>query len=566
MSTVPAAGAPLEGSEDTASPAVLEREVPLSQSVIWKRQQEFYAQRGLKAWTEDQVPAYITNNPFITEIYASIVFAFLRDCIALSGQEARPVSPKNPLRILELGAGTGKFSYLFLRRLTALLRDHGIDPGFVRCCITDGADTLLHEWRRNDYLAGFVTRGMLQFEVFSAGEEIESPFLAGRNDVLPPSQPEPAREPSPLVVIANYVFDSLPNDAFVIRQGQISEALITTTASGSPGQPSSAGAGPARQPDASKDSFSSLQFSFTNAASPQPRYADETWNKILQTYRDSLPAATVLFPCGTLAVLRDLARFSDGRMLVLCADKGYAHEEALPLAPATPALEFHAANCFSQMVNFDAIAKYFAATGGEALLPDKHFASLNICAFLAAGAGEDFSSTRAAYRGTQEAFGPDDLFTLFSWLNAHMEEMTVPQILSALRLTRWDTTALMRLFPALARQLRGVSAERLDLRDAVLRTWANHYPVSHGDNALAFQCGVILLELRFFEEAAAMFRASQKLFARSAPTSYNLGLCAQGLGHPEEALAAMVEATNLDPNFQPAQEARRKLEHKSSAL
>ncbi len=62
-------------------PAVLETEVPLSQSLIWRLQRDFYAQRGIKAWTEDMVPSYITNNPFIAEIYAQIVAGFVTDCM-----------------------------------------------------------------------------------------------------------------------------------------------------------------------------------------------------------------------------------------------------------------------------------------------------------------------------------------------------------------------------------------------------------------------------------------------------------------------------------------------------
>jgi tetratricopeptide (TPR) repeat protein len=93
-----------------------------------------------------------------------------------------------------------------------------------------------------------------------------------------------------------------------------------------------------------------------------------------------------------------------------------------------------------------------------------------------------------------------------------------------------------------------------------LRTWANHYPVHPGENVLAFQCGVILLELRFFAEALEMFKASQQVLASTAATSYNLGLCCQGLDRPAEALAYMMEACELDPQFEPARHSRQKLE------
>ncbi len=62
-------------------PALLESDVSLSNSLIWRKQREFYVQRGLKAWTEDLVPNFITNNPFIAEIYARVVFGFLSDCM-----------------------------------------------------------------------------------------------------------------------------------------------------------------------------------------------------------------------------------------------------------------------------------------------------------------------------------------------------------------------------------------------------------------------------------------------------------------------------------------------------
>jgi tetratricopeptide (TPR) repeat protein len=127
-------------------------------------------------------------------------------------------------------------------------------------------------------------------------------------------------------------------------------------------------------------------------------------------------------------------------------------------------------------------------------------------------------------------------------------------------MSRWDPVALMRLFPVLARQIRNLNAARHDVRNAVMKTWANHFPVTQADNALAFQCAVILLELQFFEEAVPLFKVSEQVLGRSAPTSFNLGLCATGLGRPAEALACMKEACALDPNFEPAKAARARIE------
>lgn len=498
----------------------LETNVPLSQSLIWRLQREFYQQRGLKVWTEDRIPEYITNNPFIAEMYARLVFKFLADCM----EQEQPVSTERPLRILELGAGHGKFCYLFLKQFLRLFPDAP-----VRYCMTDCSESSLEGWRKNPFLADLLRSGVLELELLQAGEK-------------PPDAVASKLSGGPLVVIASYVFDSLPQDAFLVQDDRLFEMLVTAEAKGD------------------KTQLADLQLSYRNADVPAGRYADATWNQILEEYRTRLGAATVLFPSEALKTLQELSALSDGRMLALVADKGFAHEEDLRFSQGPPALEFHGSGCFSQMVNLDAIGKYFRAKGGEALLPEKHLASLSICGFLQCRTGDDFSGTKEAFAAAREAFGPDDLFTLFAWLNAHMDEMSVAQILAALRLTRWDSIALMRMFPVLVRHLRSVSAERHDLRNAMMNIWANHYPVDPGENVLAFQCGVVLLELRFFEDALEMFRKSEQAAGPSAPTSYNLGLCAMGMGRKSEALQFMIQACELDAGFEPARLSRARLE------
>jgi tetratricopeptide (TPR) repeat protein len=544
-SRAPNAPTPAVSNEE---PVFLEKDVPISRSLIWQWQRESYAQRGFKSWTEDMVPQFITNNPFIAEIFARIVFGFICDCIDLREKKSRPLSAQNPLLILELGAGPGKFSFLFLRQLEALLRSKEIPLEVVRYCMTDCSDSLIQTWRTNKYLSEFSDRGILQFELLDASGEVNSRFVQGdSSETIEPPQ-------SPLIVIANYVFDSLPHDAFVIKEGQVFELLQTTAAA---------------HQDASnnpREALSRLKLSYTHAAvTTTGHYPEDSWNSILDLYRRRLPAATVLFPSQALRTLGALGKLTDGTMLVLAADKGYLHEDSLLLSEGRPTYEFHSANCFSQMVNFDAIAKYFEASGGEAFLPEKHSSSLHICAFLERHPGAQFPALKARFEEARSAIGPDDLFALLAWLNPHMEETSVPQILALLRLSRWDPTTLVRLFPVLARQIRSAVAERNDLRNAVLLTWANHFPISPSDNVLAFYCGVILLELRFFEEGLSLFKQSQDLLGRSATTSYNLGLCSLGLGRTSEALAFMIEACDLDPAFEPARLMRGKLEDERAA-
>ncbi|HUK87726.1 MAG TPA: SAM-dependent methyltransferase [Terriglobales bacterium] len=514
--------------------SILESGVSLSRSLLWQRQRDFYVERGPKAWSQDLVPQYITNNPFLAEIQAGMVAAFLEDCLpAEAGAPA--LSPARPLRILDLGAGPGRFACLFLRHLSARLEPRGLAPGSVRYCMADCAPASLAAWRANPFLAEFAAAGLLDFAQYWSGQPL-APLLAGA-------------APGALVLIANYLFDSLPQDAFVISQGAISEALLTTR-SPQPG----AGRAPA---------LSQLQLTWNNVPVRSQRYPDPSCNRILEDYRSRLPAATVLFPTAALQLLEEAGRApAHAPLLLLAADKGYTTEEDLALSQGPPTLEFHGSDCFSQMVNFDALAKYVSAQGGAALLPDKRSATLSLCAFLRGRPGQQFPQTTTAYRGSQQAFGPDDLFSLLGWLNAHLESLSLPQALAVLRLTRWDPIALLRLFPVMAPLLRTAARERSDLRQAVLRTWANRFPVHPDENVLAFECGVILLELRYFADALPLFQASEQMLGRSAATSYNLGLCALGLGRSAEALAFLRAACELDPAFEPARDSLRNLEAK----
>ena len=488
-------------------PLILERDVPFSQSLLWSRQRQAYIDREMKAWTEDRIPNFITNNPFIAEVYTRLVAAFIADCGPLAA----------PLHILEIGGGVGKFAFLFLRQLQEQLAASGVELDRVRYTLADCSPAVVEALQGNAYLRQFAERGILDFHLAC--------------DQLPPSWLA-ASAGKPRVLIANYVFDSLPHDAFQFQAGQIFEFRLTTSADDP--------ATPVRR----------LHLAFETAPVQAHRYPNADWNQILRQYGAQLPQATVLFPAGPLRLLEPLLS-ADDPLLVLVGDKGFVHGESLALLQGPPALEFHSQDHFSVMANLDAIAQYFRLQGGAPLLPEKFFSTFSVCGFLHGGEGE-FPATTAAYAESRDGFGADDLFTLMSWMNAYLDKMSPPEILATLRLTRWDPIAFWRLFPALARQIGGAAALRNDLREAVRRCWQNHFPVTAEENQVPFACGVVLLGLGFAAEAVPLFQASNQSFGPSAATSYNLALCYQALNDLAAALANVREARRLDPEYQPA--------------
>src|SRR5438105_3960881 len=87
---------------------LVEADVCLSQSMLWRLQEEVFTGQGLSAW--DAVPYYITNNPFIAKAYAELVVAFLLDCAA-------GLDPEAPVYIVELAAGIGSLGFYFIKEL-----------------------------------------------------------------------------------------------------------------------------------------------------------------------------------------------------------------------------------------------------------------------------------------------------------------------------------------------------------------------------------------------------------------------------------------------------------------
>ena len=90
----------------------LEQQQRLSRSLLWRLQRNYFEHYGIEAWRSGAVPHHITSSPFIADAYARMVLGFLRDL---------SVDHSQPVYIVELGSGSGRFSYLFLKKFLSLI-------------------------------------------------------------------------------------------------------------------------------------------------------------------------------------------------------------------------------------------------------------------------------------------------------------------------------------------------------------------------------------------------------------------------------------------------------------
>ena len=527
----------VEAAERKGAP--LERRKRFSTSLVWELNRRFYDEAGPEAWARAGVPFHVTCNPSLAEAYARVVVAFLCDC-----QADRPVSR---LIVAELGAGHGRFSYLFLRRFREL---HARSPvasiPFVYV-MTDISEQSLKSWRQNKRLQQFVDEKILDFACFDVGQD-RSLRLLQSGAVL-----ERGNSSEPVVAIANYVFDSVPQDVFQIEAGRMHERLQTVRVpDGWTGQLM-----PTILPE--------LDLVFENGPETARAYDDPLWDQILQGYKERLSDCEFSFPCTALQATANLAQLSGGRFLMLSADKGVSTEEGLSLGHCGPQLVIHGGQCFSVMVNYDAIGRYVELRGGKALHPDHAHQNLCVSAFLLCENSDRYADTLAACNERLHRFGPDDFYILLSSV-AEPGRLDFSQMLAVLRASGWDDTLLLQFLPVWEERVAQVSEWlKREIWEAVIQVWEGYFPVA-GEEDLAFRIGTLLCKMRLYPQALQFLEYSWIGEGPAPGVAYNMALCHYWLGQYAQALHLVCKALELDPEADGARALRIRLEALGTSL
>jgi tetratricopeptide (TPR) repeat protein len=489
----------------------------LSEAEIWGRQRSFYEQVGPEAFQPGGIPFQITSNPAISHAYASMVAAWIGDWYRAGGGG---IHPGEPIYILELGPGAGQFTFFFTQDLRRILERNGL--GHLRTChvCADLSGRLLGHLAEHEALEPLVKEGLLDFAILDAANPVSPTLLRAertlaRNTVA-----------NPLIVIANYVFDSIPQDCFSAGGGCLYESTVQLEAI---------------KGDCARDA----RVLFRQSPTTMPYYGDPELDCILASCarRDE---PLILFPVAGLKLLKWLWELAGGRLLLLAADKGYQRGDVI----AYPAVEFHGENCLSMMVNFGALEEFWVRRGGRFHLPQCEFRFLTIAA---AEAGLPPAASAGLAQNFSEHIvdrSPED-WDVWSWRavrDAHL--YSVAEILACLRLSRWDPAVFRDFFPALLRAATGISEpERGKVIEATRRSLARYYHLKEIPN-LAFQGGSLLYELGVYSEALAAFERSQRLSGPLPVTSFQIGRCLYRLGRKAEALQAVRSAIDTEPNFE----------------
>lgn len=473
---------------------MLEKNMRFSRSVLWQYQMQYFADQGIKAW-QGQVPFFVTSNPNIGISYAKVMFGYIKDMV-----EQKNYRPEQPFYILELGTGAGKFSFYCLQKLSELVEfEFG---GAVKICyiMSDFTMSNISFWQQQPQLKRYLAAGSLDFACvdmtkFTEIELIHSGKVLATPDFV-----------NGLMVVGNYIFDTVPHDSFAIQDGRLFEARSDVETI-------------ARNIENKKPKdLEKLEVTFKKSL-VKKHYADydPALVQVLEEYKQQLQDTNVLIPISGIQTLEKLAELTNNKMLLISTDKGMTDLTELE-GRSMPHVAFHGS--FSMMVNFHAMTRYNEIKGGSSALQPCHSGIKTVV--LTRGIKlEDYRwLTRNIAQYIQDA-SPAQFFHMHRYLRhnpiSYGLEVMIPYLINS----HWDPYVFVLLHKNLLHRLPELAKRHLKILDAGMAKIADKIFDMPGDNDPWLLIGHYFFARDNFSEVV---KYSQLSIERKGAGSYNLML------------------------------------------
>lgn len=509
---------------------ILERAELLSRCLLWKLQEEYYQKQGLAAW--DAVPFYPTCNAFIGDQYAALLLAWLLDVRS-------QLDLSQPVYVLELAAGSGCFSFYLLKALEEKLVDFpSLRKVKLRYVMTDFADSNVRTWQARQELAPFVESGLLDFAIFKPEDE-RAFVLRQRGEVV-------SRETvhNPMLVFANYFFDSLRQDLYRVEYGRLLQGRVTLY-----------------RYLKGLSSSSPLEFDQVKVREdygpPTVAVGEERlYDQILLSYLPEANVQSLLFPLGALRCLWNLQTLSRERFTLLSSDKGFTHAS---FQHGYMKHSFAVHGSFSFMVNYDAIRRFFELQGGMALMTSDPHVVLAGGLFALSNQPLSLELTRSTFR--DRMIHHNHMSDLFN-LHALLRDMTSSQDivrghLAALRLSSYDPMTFESCAPKLYEQVRELDARQKEqVLNVLTHIHARIYPIRNQHYRSLYWIGKLYYGLSLYDQAIQIFEeVLQRINPEDSNTYYYMAACYDMKDQEQQALEYYLVAQAFDPDCKTTQRA-----------
>lgn len=513
---------------DTATrKIVIEKEKRFSQSSLWRIQRDYFDREGINAWV-NQVPFYITSNPFIAKSYARIVLAFLQDWVRL-----HPEARKNPFHILEIGTGSGRFSFYFVKTLHEMLKESDISDVEVIHVMSDFTRSNMRYWEPHHAIRPLVEQGLVDFALYDLDAERPITLIHKKTHL------DRDTLTNPLIVFGNYIFDTCLNDMFALKEGKLFELYVNLAADERDMQ----GNWPSE--------MEKLDVSYEARKVSDNLYGDPVIDQILTEYRTHLKETIFMLPTGAFRALRYLKKIANNRLFMLSTDKGYSALHTQDGARQPP-IYFHG-SFFSAMVNFHAIGRFFENDGGDSFLQTPR-RGIKTSAFSSGFHLKDMPSTLLELRDRVEGFSPADYFALHRRMSDSFGECTLDIIASHLQLSEWDPHIFMKISSRIMKLAPESDRDTISfLSENMSKIAANYYDMPQTPCVL-FEIAVFFHTIRNYEKALQYYEQAALFVKDKYSLLYNSGLCLHYLGRNEQAVERFREAVSLSETPEKAAE------------
>jgi hypothetical protein len=493
-----------------------EKEVRLSKSLVWQMQKDYFASSGIDAWNH-QVPFYVTSNPVVAKHYAKLVYSLMCD-----SDSDRKSKDNNCYYILELGTGSGQFSCYFLNFITDILKENNKEDLSFCYVMTDFTESNVKFWKEHPKLKEFVKKGVLDFAIYNLEtqndiELINKKIKLDKNTVK-----------APISVIANYIFDTVLNDAFSVRDGKLCESQVSLSTSYSNLDEQK------NQPRKLEDiatefthkpiSLNNNKYYIYDENSSRSENHRELMDRVVFSYTKEIKKGTFLFPLGALDCLSHLSEISDHGLMLLSTDKGVSHLFEIE-GRGDPRFAFH--KSFSVTVNFDSISRYVALKGGFSLFPEPRDGIKTAVCFMGIDKNIDLINVKEYFSNDLNRLTPADFFNYHRLLRESTPEVrSLKMMLSHFNMCLWDPYTFSLYQSEIIGNINKASRLVQEGFLSGMRKMAKLVYVMPGANDHYFNMAFLCHVLEDYEYAIYLYELSNKdSFGDSYACVYNLGLC-----------------------------------------
>jgi len=502
-------------------PYLVDTYVRLSHSKLWPIQKKYFIHRSVDAFQEE-VPFYISSNVYLANRYASLMMTFIVEWIA-----QHPDSATKTFTVLELGAGSGKFSFYYLKAFSDLVEAQAQTFKW-RYVISDVSKKSVEFCRNNKDFKSFIDNHILDFSNLDIDTDVNFNLeIAG----ITYSESKPD---TPLLVIANYAFDCMQQDLFTKKEGKLQEVQVEIRS---------------RYSNFNQDKpehLNELRFKYRNAEmSIDNYYSEPAWNAILKQYEeDVVEGAMFLLPLTGLHFLSEIKKINP-EVFLICGDKGIVLKE--DLAVSSPQNQYTYDGCYSYNINFHALGQFCIEQQGS-YIPTSHFNNFKVNLLSIGIDLANFKKTKTDYTMLMETGGADEFCYMMCEFEQSSFRFDYKSLSSFLRMSHWDPDVYCAIHERLL-ELVGSVPYRLfrDLLKDIERVENNIYSLRRDPDPYNL-LGIFYQACNITDKAVSMYEKALSLHGERPAPHHNLGLVYETIGNSDKAITHYTAAVKLNKN------------------